>query len=437
MTTTAVIKNPDTFIDLEHRLARIMSRQEASGFRLDLDAADGVQRHLHHRFEQLKEGMARKFFGIPGGLKILSVRTKPKVTTKDVRSAPSLSSTPPVGCISLLHSSGWVWCLTSSPTLVKPRSMRTSLPASSRTPTTQSMHVKQHVALPGCSSFRSGWVSCPKVPMPGSGRSKTTSASITLVCATQTGRNAHRGPNLGQVVSAPWARKLFIPHPSQVLVGVDLEGLELRVLGHYLAVYDQGSFADVVVNGDIHQQNADRVGCTRKEVKTLTYAFIYGAGDAKLGKTLYPTLPESSQRVKGKEIRQKFLDAIPGLEPLINAVKDRVRVDEQLRGLDGRPIFCSAEHAALNYLLQGAGAVISKRFVVIAYDTLCAKYEYGIDFSFCAYVHDEIQVSCRPEIADDVIQIIEDSAIEAGKFYGCRVPITAAGDKGSNWSETH
>ena len=91
--------------------------------------------------------------------------------------------------------------------------------------------------------------------------------------ATQTGRNAHRGPNLGQVVSAPWARELFVPHPGHVMVGADLEGLELRCLGHYLSPYDGGAFADVVLNGDIHQQNADRVGCTRKEVKTITYAF--------------------------------------------------------------------------------------------------------------------------------------------------------------------
>ena len=104
-----------------------------------------------------------------------------------------------------------------------------------------------------------------------------TTAFITAALSTQTGRNAHRGPNLGQVVCSP-ARELFVPHPGMVMVGADLEGLELR-LGHYLSPWDEGNFADVVLNGDIHQQNADRVGCTRKEVKTITYAFIYGAGD--------------------------------------------------------------------------------------------------------------------------------------------------------------
>lgn len=161
--------------------------------------------------------------------------------------------------------------------------------------------------------------------------------SCTL--ATQTGRNAHRGPNLGQVVSAPWARELFVPHPGMVMVGADLEGLELRTLAHYLSRFDEGAFADVVVNGDIHQQNADRVGCSRRDVKTLTYAFIYGAGDLKLGHSLSPELSDAQKKQLGGELRRKFLDAIPGLEPLIEAVKQKVRNTGRLRGLDGRPIF--------------------------------------------------------------------------------------------------
>ena len=100
-------------------------------------------------------------------------------------------------------------------------------------------------------------------------------------------------------------------------------------------------------NGDIHQQNADRVGCTRKEVKTLTYAFIYGAGDQKLGHSLRPELSDSQKKQLGQELRRKFLDAIPGLEPLIDAVKQRVRSSGRLRALDGRPVFCRAEHASL------------------------------------------------------------------------------------------
>ena len=128
--------------------------------------------------------------------------------------------------------------------------------------------------------------------------------------ATISGRNAHRSPNLGQVVSAPWARELFIPHPGMVMVGADLEGLELRALGHYLAAFDEGAFADVVVNGDIHTQNAERVGCSRSEVKSLVYGFIYGAGDVKLGHILHPELSDAQKKSLGTELRRKFLDAV-------------------------------------------------------------------------------------------------------------------------------
>jgi DNA polymerase I-like protein with 3'-5' exonuclease and polymerase domains len=256
--------------------------------------------------------------------------------------------------------------------------------------------------------------------------------------ATQTGRNAHRGPNLGQVVSAPWARQLFIPHPGHVMVGADLEGLELRALGHYLSVFDEGAFADVVLNGDIHQQNADRVGCTRKEVKTLTYAFIYGAGDVKMGHSLSPELSDPQKKQLGQELRRKFLDAIPGLEPLIDAVKQKVRDTGRLRGLDGRPIFCRAEHASLNYLLQSCGAILSKRWVVVGQDLLNqAGLTYNRDYTRCAYVHDEVQLSVVPTEADHVAELLVKAAPIAGQYYKFRVPITAAADTGASWQDTH
>ena len=194
----------------------------------------------------------------------------------------------------------------------------------------------------------------------------------------------------------------------------------------------------VVLNGDIHQQNADRVGCTSSQVKTITYAFIYGAGDQKLGHSLHPELSDAQKKQLGGELRRKFLAAIPGLEPLINAVKQKVRNTGRLRGLDGRPIFCKAEHAALNYLLQSAGAVLSKRWVVIGQDLLDdAGLTYDIDYTRCAYVHDEVQLSVVPVEVDRVKQLLEDAAPLAGQHYRFRVPIAASADSGSNWAATH
>jgi hypothetical protein len=105
-----------------------------------------------------------------------------------------------------------------------------------------------------------------------------------------------------------------------VQVGADASGLELRMLGHYLAFFDGGRFADIVVNGDIHQINADAVGVSRKAVKSITYCFIYGGGDEKLGMTTDPLLKGAKAKKLGSEIRRKFTEAIPGLDSLLKAV---------------------------------------------------------------------------------------------------------------------
>ena len=67
------------------------------------------------------------------------------------------------------------------------------------------------------------------------------------------------------------------------MVGADLSGIELRMLAHYLARYDEGRYASILLHGDIHQENADKIGISRRQVKTVTYAFLYGAGDNKIG----------------------------------------------------------------------------------------------------------------------------------------------------------
>ena len=260
---------------------------------------------------------------------------------------------------------------------------------------------------------------------------------------TQTSRNVHRGPNLGQVVSAPWARQLFIPHPGHLMVGCDLEGLELRALGGYLHRFDGGSFADVVINGDIHQQNADRVSTpevpvSRKAVKNLTYGFIYGAGDIRLGHIIKPEYSDAAKKSLGSDLRKKFLEAIPGLEPLIDAVKARVREYGYIKGLDGRPIYTRAEHSALNFLLQSCGAILSKRWCVIGQEMLDeAGLTYDVDYTRCAYVHDEQQFSVVPSEAERVAKILVEAAPKAGQYYNFKVPITAKSDIGKTWADTH
>ena len=252
--------------------------------------------------------------------------------------------------------------------------------------------------------------------------------------ATNTHRCAHRRPNLAQVPSEKSFRELFIPTPGQVLVGADLAGIELRMLAHYLAKFDAGRYGDILLNGDIHQVNADAIGVTRRQVKTISYAFIYGAGNSKIGHSYDPQLSEAKAKKKGKEIREAFVDAIDGLAELLEAVKQKASQAGFLNSIDGRRIYVDSPHKALNYLLQSSAGVIAKRWMVINQDTikqteLCA--------SQLAFIHDELQFECDPGHVSELRTSLVYSAAAAGEHYKLRLPISAESSVGNSWAETH
>lgn len=249
--------------------------------------------------------------------------------------------------------------------------------------------------------------------------------------ATSTFRCAHRNPNLGQVPSDLEFRKLFTASPGMVMVGADLAGIELRMLAHYLARYDGGRYGDVLLNGDIHQENADKIGISRRLVKTVTYAFLYGAGDKKIGLSYDQQLSDSQATAKGKEIRQAYVDAIPGLAELLEAVKSKAQCGH-INLIDTRRCPVDGQHKALNYLLQGSAGVIAKRWMQIANDTFFHNHTHQL-----AFIHDELQWETEPDAAEILKLHLEESAAAAGEYYNLRVPIAAEGKIGSNWAEVH
>jgi DNA polymerase I-like protein with 3'-5' exonuclease and polymerase domains len=263
----------------------------------------------------------------------------------------------------------------------------------------------------------------------------TTASRIHHHCSVgcATFRMSHKNPNLAQVPSDGRFRELFKPTPGQVMVGADLSGIELRMLAHYLARYDSGRYADILLNGDIHQVNADKIGISRKQVKTVTYAFLYGAGDVKIGKSFDSTLSDKKAKAKGSEIRKAYVSAIDGLGDLLAAVKsagDRGFV----KAIDQRKILVDSSHKALNYLLQGSAAVLAKRWMLINQQTI---EQTKLCCSQLAFVHDELQFECDPEHAKDLSTSLVYSAAAAGEFYNLRIPIAAESKIGKNWSEVH
>ena len=262
-----------------------------------------------------------------------------------------------------------------------------------------------------------------------------TNARIHHHCsvATSTFRCAHRHPNLAQVPSDSRFRELFLPTPGQLMVGADLAGIELRMLSHFLARYDNGRYADILLNGDIHQVNADKIGISRKLVKTVTYAFLYGAGDEKIGHSYDKQLSSSAAKKKGKEIRTAYIEAIDGLDKLLEAIK-KASERGHIKALDGRKIIVDSPHKALNYCLQGNSAILAKKWMLINQDTI---KQTQLCCSQLAFVHDELQFECDPAHANDLCSSLVYSAKAAGEAYNLRVEIDAEATIGNNWSETH
>ena len=251
-----------------------------------------------------------------------------------------------------------------------------------------------------------------------------------------TGRATHQSPNLAQVPSgsAPYGsdcRGLFSVPMGKSLVGADLSGLELRCLAHYMGQYDKGTYAKQLLEGDIHTTNQEAAGLnTRAQSKRFIYAFLYGAGAEKIGEVV------GGSKKEGAMLKKRFLAKTPALKKLINNVTAFAEKHGYVPGLDGRLLKIRSPHAALNTLLQSAGALISKQAIILFKQLLTDK-GYQDKAHLVAWVHDEIQVETEKEIADEVGTLAVQSFEMAGEHFKFRCPITGEFQVGDNWSETH
>lgn len=255
-----------------------------------------------------------------------------------------------------------------------------------------------------------------------------------------TGRATHAYPNISQVPSSgsPYGaecRSLFGVPEGWTLVGADASGLELRCLAHFMAKYDGGSYGNVLLNGDIHTENQKAAGLnSRAQAKTFIYGFLYGAGDAKVGSIV------GGDAADGKRLKTKFLRSLPALGRLSDAVKEASKRG-YLVGLDGRRLHVRSSHSALNTLLQSAGAMICKKWIITVEEELQAsglKHGWEGDYAFCVFSHDEIQIACRtPEIATAVANIATSCVPKAGEYFHFRCPLAGEAKTGTTWHDTH
>jgi len=249
-----------------------------------------------------------------------------------------------------------------------------------------------------------------------------------------TSRCTHSNPNMAQVpsVGAPFGeecRSLFHAPSGYSLLGADASGLELRCLAHYMAAYDDGSYAHEVVSGDVHTINQEAAGLpTRANAKTFIYGFLYGAGDEKIGKIIGKGSSE------GKTIKNKFLKQLPALKYLRDAVSKAANDRGWVKGLDGRIIPIRHSHAALNTLLQSCGAIICKTWYVLI--TRAIK-EANLDAQIVAFIHDEVQVVVKKGQEDEAGRLIQRCMRDVQQHFEFRCELDSDYKYGRTWADTH
>ncbi|WMX18730.1 DNA polymerase [Yersinia phage vB_YpEc11] len=278
-----------------------------------------------------------------------------------------------------------------------------------------------------------------------------------------TGRATHSFPNVAQVPSIraaygePCRAAFGAEHNMKdgkpdpwIQVGVDASGLELRCLGHFMYRYDEGEYVETILTGDIHTKNQMAAGLpTRDNAKTFIYGFLYGAGAAKIGQIVGGTAED------GKRLIKNFLEQTPAIAALREAITGTLVKDSKwvggeqkvtwkrrwVRGLDGRKVHVRSPHAALNTLLQSAGALICKLWIVKTEEMLLEMgYKHGWDGDFClmGWIHDEQQLACRTEeIAKVVIEVSQQAMRWVGDHFNFRCQLDTEGKMGPNWAVCH
>jgi len=263
---------------------------------------------------------------------------------------------------------------------------------------------------------------------------------------TATHRCSHFKPNMAQVDKKDLRmREVWVADEGQVLVGCDADALELVCLAHYLGKYDNGVYRDALLYGskeegtDVHSRTQKLVELpTRDEAKRMQYAYLYGASDRKLASIS----KEAGGPLKdGKEIRKRMDEGIDGLGELSDGIQKRAKAG-WFKAIDGRKITIRSPHSALNFLLQSCGAIVMKKAAQVFHYDLAVKKQLVVDgqlkgFAYVANVHDEVQFSADPDVADDVGQTFASSITEAAVRLGMRCPLSGTYEIGANWKETH
>lgn len=412
----ATLKNKgfsDYSIDLEHKVAAITAQQVRNGFKLDVELAQSWSDEMTARMEAIESELQSIF------PPIITIRVSEKTgkRLKDGVEEFNVGSRQQIA--KRLSGLGVTWTKTTptgSPVVNEDTLKEANTP--------ESLLCAEYLGLVKLKGMVDSWLF--RITSDGRINGRVNS------CGAITGRMTHSNPNLAQIPSIKIARQCFTVDEGNVLVGCDAAGLELRCLAHYMKDAD---YIKTVVEGnqedgtDIHTVNQHLAGLpTRAQAKTMIYALIYGAGDAKMGQVI------GGSADAGAALKEKFLDGLPALKKLINNTKKEAKRNGYVKGIDGRVIWVDEEYKALNRLLQSCGAIVMKVAIVKCAETLEAR---RIPYKLVAQVHDEFQIETPEHFGKAVGIIARQSIIDAGLELDMSCPMDGDWAIGKTWADTH
>jgi DNA polymerase I len=399
-------------IDLEHKVQAIIAKQERNGFKLDEVAGITLLTTLQNKLAAIENELQNIF----PSKTIQRVSEKTGKPLKDKVEVFNPGSRKQIG--ERLQEKGWKpsrYTETGQPIVDEGTLEGVDIP--------EAKAINEYLMLQKRVAQIESWLKA--VGEDGRVHGKViTNGAVT-------GRMTHMSPNMAQVPNSgsPYGedcRDLWIVEKGYKLVGIDASGLELRMLAHYMK---DDAYTNEVVSGDIHTANQKAAGLqTRNQAKTFIYAFLYGAGDAKIGTVVGAGAKE------GKELKSRFLKNTPSLEKLREQVSSISQKSGSLPGLDGRRVQVRSDHAALNTLLQSAGAIVMKQALVLLNDELRRA---KINYKFVANVHDEWQIEVEEARAEEAGKLGVLAIEKAGKVLNMRCPLSGEYKVGNSWKETH
>ena len=394
-------------IDLEHKIRAIIDQQEKNGFALDIQKTIGLLARLSDEASVLESWAKREFEPT-----VVEMKTKTKYIPFNMGSRQQIANR--------LIERGW-----------KPKQF------TDKGNIIVSEEILDKINMEEAKKFSKFFLLQKRIAQIQSwinSYNDTTNRvhGRVLTLRTITGRMAHYKPNMAQIpaIRSPFGKEcrdcwtVENPH-THTLVGTDASGLELRCLAHLM---DDKDYINEVIHGDVHTANMKIAGLTdRDQAKTLIYAFMYGAGAAKIGKIV------GGNTKRGQDLIERFLSGIPALKRVRNSVQ-RAAERGKIKGVDGRTLFIRSPHSSLNTLIQGAGASICKDWLV---NMIQRVNSTGVDAKLVASILDEYQFEVAKGDVKRFGTITQEAIKDTERKLKFNCPLDSTWKDGETWTMTH